>query len=128
MKSFPASFSAGQVNEAKGQSYVRFNNLINWIVKLSDIFDKKFSFDDEFWLGNAKIFHEIIFKDIFSVAGEFRDVSHPDGGRIFFGGQKHNELRHEFSGVKPEEIKPALIEAFAFIKEDNAQESPLPMP
>ncbi len=116
---FPADYGADQVGEANKLSYTRFNQIINEIENISDLIYNEFSTKSKSWLNLTRIFHRLIFQDIISIAGEFRQSSHPYQGRVSFGGQKHNENKHEFDGTIPDKIESNLIEAFNFINDDN---------
>lgn len=56
-----------------------------------------------------------LFIDIINIAGEFRDESHIGKGKVYFGGQENQSMRHRFSGCKPHQILPNLEIAFGYL-------------
>lgn len=119
LRDFPASFKPDQVEEANKLSYTRFNQIINDIESIRDQIYTDSRSKVKPWLGLAKIFHRHFFQDIISIAGEFRQSSHPNRGRVSFGGQKQNEMRPTSYGVSPEKITLSLAQAFLFINNDS---------
>lgn len=59
--------------------------------------------------------HGFLFDNIFSNAGQVRKTTDPHGGRIGFGGTRHQQQRSEFSGTKPTQIVSELDEAFSYL-------------
>ena len=59
--------------------------------------------------------HAFLFDGILSNAGEIRKKSEPNGGRIQFGGLRHQQQRAQFEGARPGLIEKQLKEAFSHL-------------
>lgn len=111
---FPENFSTDKVKEASRLARTRFDALDNEIIPAIAETDEKnfdiFSIDSCF--AYCFLFHDFIFKDIISISGEFRNRNHPEKGFVYFGGQKHQEVRSRFTGSPPDRITSDLSIAF----------------
>jgi len=63
----------------------------------------------------AYAIHGFLFDRILSNAGQVRKNTDPKGGRIGFGGTRHQQQRSEFSGTTPSQIVSELDEAFSHL-------------
>ena len=63
----------------------------------------------------AYAIHGFLFDGILSNAGQVRKNTDPKGGRIGFGGTRHQQQRSEFSGTTPTQISFELDEAFCHL-------------
>jgi fido (protein-threonine AMPylation protein) len=71
--------------------------------------------------------HRRLFRDILTNAGQPRRSADPNGGRVYFGGQKGDTTAPRFSGTAPDQIDAALAVAFARL-EDRRTEAFDPTP
>ncbi|WP_020404866.1 Fic family protein [Gracilimonas tropica] len=114
---FPAEYSIDDVEEANRIARTRFdaldNQLIPYLVSVFKTGDARPSVN--IYLKLCGSFHTLIFKEIISINGEFRNSTHDGYGSVYFGGQKGQELKPRFTGSKPENIENDLREAFKFI-------------
>lgn len=105
---FPDKFSTTDkdVREANALTRTRYEALDNDILPDINrrIEDGRLALTDHVCLELCKNFHEYLFSDIISINGIFRKKSHPNGGAVFFGGQKRQELRPRFRGSPPDQI------------------------
>lgn len=63
--------------------------------------------------------HDFLYHDIIDNAGQFRKISDPDGGNVYFGGISPWTMRNKFIGTKPELISLELSEAFSILFDDR---------
>lgn len=119
---FPAKFSTDDLEEANALLKARYDVLDDSIIPiLIDQLSEEISPQE--YIRACRAFHNFLFKDIISIAGEFRKRDHEGGGSVFFGGQKKQELKSQFSGSNPEKIEDDLNDAFTFLTGFNATES-----
>ncbi len=62
--------------------------------------------------------HSFLYKDILVNAGQFRKVTDPNNGSVYFGLNQRTQ-RHKFTGTNPEYIESELREAFNILFDPN---------
>lgn len=119
---FPSEYSIENVAEANRLARTRFDALDNEIIPsiAQSIRPDGYQLDTDKCFELCRLFHYIIFKGIISINGEFRKRQHKEGGRVYFGGQRHQEIRAQFSGSTPELIEENLAEAFQYLIEADS--------
>lgn len=67
----------------------------------------------------AKSAHRILFGDVLHTAGEYRRGSDPNGGIVYFGGQRGQTVQPLFWGTSPAELPSALDAAFGRLVDER---------
>lgn len=117
IKAFPAKYSIEEIDDALNQLKVRYDVLDNSILSLviKEYSDRRNELTSDSFIQLCRAFHKYLFKNVVSIAGEFRSTNHANNGSVYFGGQKRQELTSQFEGSKPHRIRPELREAFKFL-------------
>lgn len=66
-----------------------------------------------------RVFHDFIYRDLFTFAGNFRLASDPEDGRIGFGGVKRHQHKLEFSGSHPSKIEQEVQKSIDHLTNDT---------
>lgn len=121
IKLFPADFALDEVEEANRLARLRFDAMDNELIPSISIMTKQSpDFGVIEYIGLCQTLHKMIFKDIISINGEFRQSYHPGDGHVYFGGQKRQELRSRFTGSNPQNLIPDLQEAYTHLLDFNS--------
>lgn len=67
----------------------------------------------------SKLIHKILFKDILSNAGDYRQSIDPNIGYIGFGGFNHRRRGTKFRGTNPEDIASEVIIACSYLTDNS---------
>lgn len=119
---FPAKFSVNDLEEANALLKARYDVLDDRITPiLIDQLSEEILPQE--YIRACRAFHNFLFKDIISIAGEFRKQDHDGAGSVYFGGQKKQELKSQFWGSTPGNIEDDLNEAFSFLTDFNVEEA-----
>lgn len=93
--------------------------------KVAEFFPKLGKIDDNFPYGMMlfmAIAHKYLFAEILSNAGEFRLISDPHSGKVYYGGVSKREIgQHKFFGSNPEKIVDDLNSAFLLLKKKSEE-------
>ena len=106
-----------QAKKAIKKIYANYSELEK---KRSSILDKTTQNTDGYYDLCKKI-HSSLYKNILSNAGQFRKISDPNGGNVYFGFNQRTQ-RERFIGTEPKLIESELKEAFGILF--NAQYKP----
>lgn len=121
IEAFPANYSKDDLKDALNVLKTRYDVLDNVVLpelmESLELASEAITVDT--YINMCKAFHKILFKDVISIAGEFRSSDHPSNGSVYFGGQKRQELTVQFSGSPPDHITEDLQTAFEFITVDT---------
>ncbi|MEX0685431.1 MAG: Fic family protein [Balneolales bacterium] len=120
---FPDKYPLTKVKEANRLARTRFDTLDNEIIFIitQRVRSNEIQMGIDTCFKLCEIFHSYIFKDIISINGKFRSVTHDGSGSVYFGGQRHQELKSRFSGVNPQLIRGDLSEAFQYLANIHSQ-------
>lgn len=77
--------------------------------------------EEDYFPKGMKLFmviaHSYLFKDILNNAGQYRQSTDPDCGKVYYGGLSAREIgKHKFYGTNPEKIDTELDLAFEFLR------------
>jgi len=67
----------------------------------------------------ANIIHHVLYRDILTNAGKYRQINDPKKGSIFFGGVKQRSLESKFHGISADQIENEIIVAFKWLGNDG---------
>lgn len=74
----------------------------NWITKLLRV---------PIYSKLPETLHHFMYDDLYTFAGQYRKVSDPNQGKIYFGPQHAHQRKPKFTGDSPEEIDEGVAEA-----------------
>lgn len=74
----------------------------NWIIRLIRI---------PLYAKLSQALHQLMYKDLYTFAGEFRKIEDPNRGNIYFGQQHAHHRKPKFSGDSPDKIDEGVLEA-----------------
>lgn len=127
---FPSEFKPSEVAEANRIARTRYEALDNSFIPdvQNHLENQNISLSQKICFSLCSFFHYQIFNQIISIAGEFRQTEHKGNGMVYFGGYQQTEMKHQFRGANPADIKSHLKEAFEYLLQQpnsNALENSL---
>ncbi len=121
IKDFPADVIPEEAPKAFQKIAARYQQLEQSYSELTIANQEKRGIQNDYpsiFKERAYVFHRYLFIGIVSNAGMVRKASDPKGGRIGFGGIKHQQQRAEFKGASPSKIDNELDKAFSHLVEN----------
>jgi len=110
MKAFPTErhYSIFEAIHYLKSSFIYLNN-----ITLNG--DKAWLKDKTHLLNKIKLLHRLLFFDMLSNAGEFRNSNDALQGKVYFGGTDSRSGRPKFEGVLPSQIEGDILKVTDFI-------------
>lgn len=115
IEDFPAGVSPGEAEKAHQKIASRYSALEQSYRQLAKQYQKLDSNLPVRLKELAYAIHGFLFISILSNAGEVRKKTDPKGGRIGFGGSRHQQQRSKFAGTTPSKITTELDNAFSHL-------------
>jgi len=118
IEDFPAQISSKDAQKAHQRITTRYSVIEQTYHQLAKHYQEDDFKEDTLAIGLKEVayaIHRFLFAGVLSNAGNVRKAEDPKGGRIGFGGMRHQQQRSEFHGRAPSKIDAALSNAFSHL-------------